>query len=112
MGRGRSVRCSGLVGARNGPSEVDLAWCRLDLVLLGAPRAAAAFLTSYERSAGVSVSNIHAWDLRAAADAEDAVESWAPNYQGIGRHDLTRQVLRDRLDAWSAHLINTDGRAR
>ena len=41
------------------------------------------------------------WD---AAQATSVIESWAPNYHGIGRIDLTAQVLRQGMDAWAATL--------
>ena len=42
--------------------------------------------------------------LQAAAQATSVIESWAPNYHGIGRIDLTAQVLRQGMDAWAATL--------
>ncbi|KQO63194.1 aminoglycoside phosphotransferase [Curtobacterium sp. Leaf261] len=90
--------------ASTGPRGVDLAWCRQDLVLLGAPAAADLLLREYEGITGQVVADIGAWDVQAAASAEDRVETWAPNYVGIGRTDLTGPVLRQRLDAWNAAL--------
>lgn len=87
------------------PRGVDVAWCRQDLVLLGAPEATATFLAEYERHAGVTVTDVHAWDVHAGARAEDRVETWAPNYAGVGRPDVTATVLRERLDAWNATLV-------
>ncbi len=104
-------RLTGVVdwsGARHGPRGIDLAWCRLDLVLLGSPDAADVFLRTYQQWADLEVTeDITAWDLQAAYQADTAVETWAPNYHGIGRPELTAEVLRERLDAWSGHLIET-----
>lgn len=75
-------RLTGVVdwsGARSGPRGVDLAWCRQDLVLLGSPDAAGLFLAEYERLLGRSISDIHTWDVQAAARAHDRVETWLPN---------------------------------
>lgn len=91
-------------GARHAPRGVDVAWCRLDLILLGSTRAADDFLTEYHRQAGRVLSDIHAWDVQAAAQADPIVESWELNYRGIGRTDLTASILRERLDAWTATL--------
>lgn len=91
-------------GARSGPRGVDLAWCRQDLVLLGSPEAAGLFLAEYERLLGRSISDIHAWDVQAAALAHDRVETWLPNYHGIGRTDMTAELLRERLDDWNVKL--------
>ncbi|ANH40033.1 Phosphotransferase enzyme family protein [Nocardioides dokdonensis FR1436] len=101
-------RLTGIVdwsGARSGPRGVDVAWCRQDLVLLGSPTAADAFLCRYESCAGVAVPDIHAWDVQAAAQADSAVETWAPNYHQVGRPQLDAPTLRTRLDAWIADLL-------
>lgn len=100
-------RLTGVVdwsGARSGPRGVDLAWCRQDLVLLGSPSAAGLFLEEYERLSGAAVDDIGAWDVQAAASAHDRVETWLPNYLGIGRGEMTAELLRERLDAWNAKL--------
>jgi aminoglycoside phosphotransferase (APT) family kinase protein len=91
-------------GARCAPRGVDVAWCRQDLVLLGSARAADRFLVEYEKRVGRRLSDMRAWDVQAAAHAETSVESWAPNYQEIGRTELTGNVLRERLDSWVASL--------
>ncbi|WOF22080.1 phosphotransferase [Microbacterium betulae] len=103
----RSGSLTGIVdwsGASDGPRGVDLAWCRQDLVLLGSHDAAHLLLREYERHAGVRIDDMRAWDVHAGARAEDRVETWAPNYAGIGRAHLTETVLRERLDAWNQLL--------
>lgn len=100
-------RATGVVdwsGACHGPRGLDLAWCRQDLVLLGSREAAGLFLAEYERRADVAVADIRAWDVHAAARAVDRVETWEPNYSGIGRPDITDRILRERMDAWVASL--------
>jgi aminoglycoside phosphotransferase (APT) family kinase protein len=92
-------------GARHGPRGIDLAWCRLDLVLLGDRRAADALLGAYRTSSGKPVKDIAAWDRQAAAQADPVVEEWASNYAGIGRPHLTGPVLRHRLVAWVDELL-------
>ena len=91
-------------GARNAPRGVDVAWCRLDLVLLGFTDAAEHFLTEYEQHTRRPLRDINLWDVQAAAAATSMVESWAPNYYGIGRTDQTADRLRQRMDAWAATL--------
>lgn len=100
-------RLTGVVdwsGARSGPLGVDLAWCRQDLVLLGSHEAARLFLQEYERLLGRTIPDIHAWDVQAAARAHDRVETWLPNYLGIGLTEMTAELLRERLDEWNATL--------
>lgn len=91
-------------GARQGPRGIDLAWCRQDLVLLGSTSAPDLFLAEYERGLGRPIDDIRAWDVQAAASAHERVETWLPNYHGIGRNDLTEAALRSRLDEWNAKL--------
>lgn len=91
-------------GARDAPRGVDVAWCRLDFILLGSTKAADDFLTEYERQAGRVLPDIHTWDVQAAARAAPIVESWEPNYHGIGRTDLTASILRERMNTWTAKL--------
>lgn len=100
-------RLTGVVdwaGARQGPRGIDLAWCRQDLVLLGSTSAPEVFLNEYERGLGRTVGDIRPWDVQAAASAHERVETWLPNYHGIGRTDMTERDLRHRLDAWNASL--------
>ncbi|UPK76313.1 phosphotransferase [Nocardioidaceae bacterium SCSIO 66511] len=93
-------------GARHGARGIDVAWCRQDLVLLGSPAAADVFLSTYERAAGVRIHDVLEWDIQAGAQAEAVVETWAPNYRGIGRPEITAEVLRTRLDDWIARLLD------
>ncbi|WP_246490574.1 phosphotransferase family protein [Brevibacterium oceani] len=100
-------RLTGVVdwtGASHAPRGRDLSWCRQDLVLLGSPDAAAEFLDEYESLLGRRITDIHAWDLHAAASAIDRVETWLPNYHGIGRTEITAELLRRRLDEWNSRL--------
>ena len=100
-------RLTGVVdwsGAKHAPRGFDLAWCRQDLVLLGSPAAAETFLAEYEARLGSPVSDMNDWDVQAAASAADRVETWLPNYHGIGLTDMTAELLRSRLDEWNASL--------
>lgn len=91
-------------GARRGPRGVDVAWCRQDLVLLGSHRAADVFLDEYRRRSGHPCYDVSAWDLQAAALADPDVETWAENYDGIGRPEISADVLRARLARWQDYL--------
>ncbi|QAV70477.1 aminoglycoside phosphotransferase family protein [Salinibacterium sp. UTAS2018] len=91
-------------GARSAPRGLDVSWCRLDLVLLGSSDAADHFLAEYERESGYSLPDIHSWDLVAAARSASRVETWAPNYLGVGYSDLTESALRARMDDWTTRL--------
>ncbi|MDT9592600.1 dihydrofolate reductase [Nocardioides zeae] len=98
---------SGIVdwtGARHGPGELDVAWARQDLVLLGSVAAADLMLEAYEQARGARVPDVRGWDRRAATYAEPHVAGWAPNYAGIGRPELDGPTLRRRLAAFAATL--------
>jgi aminoglycoside phosphotransferase (APT) family kinase protein len=93
------------IGAHRACRGVDVAWCRLDLVLLGEIEAAEAFLDEYVSVTGFAMADQRLWDLHAAARADAIVETWTPNYVDIGRLDLVPPVLRRRFDAWTDALI-------
>jgi aminoglycoside phosphotransferase (APT) family kinase protein len=92
-------------GAVRGPRGYDVAWCRLDLVLLFEQTIADAFLVAYEAAAGVNVRNVWSWDSWAAARSHSNVETWEPNYAPLGRADLTPSVLKDRHNLWTKTLL-------
>lgn len=100
-------RLTGVVdwsGARSAPRGVDVAWCRLDLVLMGSYAAADALLAAYRAASGRTLADIAAWDLQAAALAEPQVEDWSANYVALGRDDLTGPALRESLTRWGRDL--------
>jgi aminoglycoside phosphotransferase (APT) family kinase protein len=87
------------------PRGFDVSWCRLDLVLLHGPGAAAAFLDAYETAAGRPVANVELWDLFTLCRAYQTVETWVPNYRDLGRTDLTADVLRTRHTSWTRQCL-------
>jgi aminoglycoside phosphotransferase (APT) family kinase protein len=110
----RDGKLTGIVdwssGAR-GPGGFDVAWCRLDLVLLFDEHIADVFLAAYEDGTGRTIDDTALWDVWAIAHSHDAVETWVPNYAPLGRVDLTRQELRRRHSQWTQRLLEqTSGR--
>ncbi|WP_329364436.1 aminoglycoside phosphotransferase family protein [Streptomyces sp. NBC_00669] len=88
-------------GASLAPRGFDVSWCRLDLVLLHGPAAAETFLAAYEEAAGQDLPAMVLWDLFALTNSLHSVETWYPNYQDLGRTDLTPAELRTRHTAWT-----------
>jgi aminoglycoside phosphotransferase (APT) family kinase protein len=88
-------------GASRTPRGFDVSWCRLDLVLLHGEAAAEVFLAAYQQAAGAQVPDVALWDLFALTNSHHTVESWLPNYAGLGRADLTAADLRARHTAWT-----------
>jgi hypothetical protein len=78
-----------------------VSWCRLDLLLLHGPEVAEVFLRAYEEAAGEAVPDVTLWDLFALTKSHISVESWRPNYDDLGRTDLTEPALRRRHTAWT-----------
>ncbi len=105
----RGGKLTGIVdwssGAR-GPRGYDLAWCRLDLVLLFDERTADVLLAAYEEASGQAFAETRLWDRWAAARAADVVGSWAPNYQPLGRPELGEDELRRRHARWTERLLD------
>jgi len=94
-------------GAGLAPRGFDVAGARLDLVLLYHRAIADTFTSAYEAATGSTVPDLDLWDVYAAMNARPGVESWAPNYQELGRTDLGPASLRRRLDA-SIALMSAD----
>ena len=92
-------------GAARGPRGFDLAWCRLDLVLLLEERIADIFLTAYQSGSGCTIDDVALWDRWAVAHSHEIVESWAANYAPFGRADLDAAKLRQRHSQWTARLL-------
>lgn len=98
---------SGIVdwsGATIAPRGMDIAWARQDLMLLGSTEAADALVSEYFATSLVPIEEIAWWDRQMAARAVANVETWAPNYAGMRRSDLTAPVLRRKMDQWIARL--------
>lgn len=52
--------------AAQGDAGIDVAYCRMDMLLSGLPTAAEQFLASYEKERGQPVANLGFWELAAA----------------------------------------------
>ncbi len=97
-------RLSGVVDwdfARVDDPAFDVAYCRLDLALLDGLDGADAFRSAYEGAAGRRVAGLAWWDLAAATRALPDPARWLPGYYGAGRRDLTAELLRARLRAFT-----------
>lgn len=111
----RDGRLTGIVdwsGGARGPRGYDVAWCRLDLVLLYDERIADVFLAAYEAAVGEPLGDADLWDGWAVARSHDTVETWAPNYTPLGRGDLSAHELRVRHSRWTALLLQRWAPAR
>ncbi|QPP07260.1 aminoglycoside phosphotransferase family protein [Streptomyces bathyalis] len=100
-------------GAGLAPRGFDVGWCRLDLALLHGPDTTTAdtFCAAYRDAAGIPPPDVTLWDLYTLARSHRTVETWVPNYAGLGRTDLTGRELRRRHTAWTARCLAAAGRA-
>lgn len=62
--------------ASQGDPRIDVAYCRMDMILGGMQEAADTFLTTYEKEMGKPVSNLGLWELAAAVRSMFHPEDW------------------------------------
>jgi aminoglycoside phosphotransferase (APT) family kinase protein len=98
-------------GAGLAPRGFDVGWCRLDLALLHGPgtNTADVFSAAYRDASGVPLPDVPLWDLYTLARSHRTVETWVPNYAGLGRTDLTAAELRRRHTAWTDRCLGAVG---
>lgn len=98
-------------GASLAPRGFDIGWCRFDLVLLHGPDTTTldTFCDAYREASGAVPPDVALWDLHTAARSHAGVESWVPNYAGLGRTDLTARELRRRHTAWTERCLDAVG---
>jgi aminoglycoside phosphotransferase (APT) family kinase protein len=83
--------------AAYGDPAVDVAYCRMEMVLEGLDDAADTFLSIYEAATGKSVANLGFWELAAAVRPMTDLEGW-----------LTQPGMDERF---SQFIINAQKRA-
>ena len=88
-----------------GHPEADLAYCRLDLSLLGMPEAAAELVPAYAAAAGREPEALAFWDGVAAQRPMPDPVVWFGGYAELGRADLTPRGLRRNLRAFIADAL-------
>jgi Ser/Thr protein kinase RdoA (MazF antagonist) len=59
-----------------GDPAIDVAYCRMDMLIRGLPQVADEFLAAYETAAGVSLPNLGFWELAAAARPMFLPQGW------------------------------------
>jgi hypothetical protein len=99
-------RLSGIVDwqtSNTGDPEVDLAHCRTNLVFLAGSESARQLLRRYRGDSDYP--DLQRWHdaADAAAFLPDPADSW--DWSGMGRRDLTRPLLRRRLEQWVRRIL-------
>lgn len=88
---GRIVAVVDWEEAAYGDPAIDVAYCRMDLILLGYRQAAEEFLTVYEAEMGRPIANLGLWELAAAVRPMFNPAGWID--QSPARERFTRFVM-------------------
>lgn len=97
--------CAGL-----GPAGVDLGSLRCDAAMCYGLAAADHVLNGWESAAGRPADSVPYWDVVAALSTPPDIDWFAEAIAGMtGRPDLTKELLRDRRDAFLADALDRLG---
>jgi len=99
---------SGLVdwpNACRGVANVDVSWCRHNLIYLHGIPAADLFLQAYERLTGASFAYHPYWDLLALMEALPGPPRLYPPWAEFGIRHLTEEMMRERVDAFLESVL-------
>ncbi|WAH38735.1 phosphotransferase family protein [Alicyclobacillus dauci] len=88
------------VNACRGPAGIDVGHCRVNLAQLFNVPTANAFLTAYRRYAGAVFDYDPFWDLLSLIEFLSERPTVYPGWKAFGVHDVTEQLIRERLDAF------------
>ena len=103
----RSTRVSGIVDwtmACRGDANVDVAWCRKNLLFLHGPEAAETFLRAYQAVAGPSFVYRPYWDVLVLLEELPGPPSPYPPWAEFGAI-VTAAVMRERLDDYLESVL-------
>jgi aminoglycoside phosphotransferase (APT) family kinase protein len=87
-----------------GPRQLDVAHCRVNLALLDGVQAADQFLSLYQSLTGKALRGQRTFDVRDALNfAPEPSRAW--DWGRVGRPDLTKPVLRRRLERFIESVV-------
>jgi len=78
-----------------GDPVIDVAYARMNMCLMGLPRAADKFLHVYESESGHQAENLGIWEMAAAARPMDAPQAW----------QMDREIIADRFQQFVEEAI-------
>lgn len=93
-----------------GPTDLDVAHCAINLVLLHGPAWGLRFASAYEEAGGVLAAAANErlyWLVRDAMAASEEVQQMSQLWQQEGRTELSTRMVEERLDAYVTVLIDT-----
>lgn len=82
-----------------GPAAKDVSYCRMDLALVFGGDAPDRFLAGYVEAAKRRLPDLALWDAYMASVALTEATQWLPGWWGLGRVDLTAELVRSRTSA-------------
>jgi aminoglycoside phosphotransferase (APT) family kinase protein len=91
--------------AAYGDPAIDVAYCRMDMSMVGLFEAADCFLKSYEAATGRHVENLELWELVAAAGLLPDPARWLSYWQEIGDTWSTPESMRRNLRRFVADAL-------
>ena len=100
-------RVSGIVDwtmACRGDANVDVAWCRKNLLFLHGPEAAETFLQSYQAAAGPSFVYRPYWDVMVLLEELPGPPSPYPPWAEFGVR-VTAEVMQERVDNYLESVL-------
>jgi aminoglycoside phosphotransferase (APT) family kinase protein len=87
--------------AAYGDPGIDVAYCRIEMVIMGMIREAEAFLSAYQSEMGHQVTNLGFWELAAAARPMIDLEGWITDRHKGERFRQLIADARERVDRWT-----------
>ncbi|WP_062107187.1 aminoglycoside phosphotransferase family protein [Bacillus niameyensis] len=93
------------VNACRGPAGIDVGHCRVDLAQLYGLEAADAFLSAYQKFAGVNFQYDPYWDVISLVDILFGQPQVYTGWTDLGMTGLTNQLMEMRLDAYMNSLV-------
>ena len=83
--------------AAYGDPAIDVAYCRMDMCMVGMDEAADHFLKSYEAATDRRVKNLELWELVVAAGVMADPARWLPFWRALGNTWSTPDTVRRNL---------------
>jgi aminoglycoside phosphotransferase (APT) family kinase protein len=91
--------------AAYGDPAIDVAYCRMDMCMVGQFEAADCFLMSYEAATGRHVENLELWELVAVAGVMPDPARWLSYWQEVGDTWSTPESMRRNLSRFMTDAL-------
>lgn len=92
--------------AAYGDPAIDVAYCRMDMCLVGMDEAADHFLKAYESATDRRLENLKLWELVSAAGSMPDPASWLPYWRALGDTWSTPDTMRTNHRRFVANALH------